>query len=467
VSEDPLAVRLAEWVVGLDATDVPSRAVEIARLLVLDQLGLQVRGTTLASAQPPRRLVTAMHARPESTIVGGPRTTAPYAAYVNGTLACSSEYDDMHMLASHVGSYVVPTALAFGEMLDSAGHEVLTAIVAGAQTMALLGTTTSLRLVRSGWHGAKVVGTFGATAVAGRLLGLTPAQLTHAFGIAGSDAGGTMEYEHGGGDVKRMHAGSAGRIGAQAALLARDGLTGPATIIDGSRGFLRMFGGTDEQPTEAAWQHFHVLDTMFRMYPAIGSAAPVLDAARALRDEYEFDWREIGEIRLGLPAFAVAHGASVTRPTDAVSAQFSTGFSLALYLTRSDNRLADYLDPALWHDPDVLSLVDRVRPYPVEFPTGWPALSCRLEIVLHDGRVLNHPQRGFRRHPDNAETTDDDFATKFHGNVDGVLPRAVADEVAARVHNLQGHDGVRALMTLVGSAGDQVDSQLGERVLQQ
>jgi 2-methylcitrate dehydratase PrpD len=322
-------------------------------------------------------------------------------------------------------------------------------------------------LVRSGWHGAKVVGTFGATAVAGRLLGLTPVQLTHAFGIAGSDAGGTMEYEHGGGDVKRMHAGSAGRNGAQAALLARDGLTGPATIIDGSRGFLRMFGGTDEQPAESAWQHFHIVDTMFRMYPAIGSAAPALDAARALRDAYEFDWHEIAEIRLGLPAFAVAHGASVTRPTDAVSAQFSTGFSLALYLTRGDNRLADYLDPASWRDPDMLSLVDRVRPYPIEFPAGWPALSCQLEIVLRDGRALDRPQRGFRGHPDNAETNDDDFAAKFYGNVDDVLHRTVADEVADRVHNLHRPDGVRAIMALVGSAGDQVDSQLGERVLQQ
>jgi 2-methylcitrate dehydratase PrpD len=453
MTSEPLAARLAEWVANLDSDAVPARAVEVARLLVLDQLGLQVRGTSLPSALPHRRLVSAMQARPESTVVGGPRTTAPYAAFVNGTLACSCEYDDMHMYASHVGSYVVPTALAFAELLDLPGREVVTAIVAGAQAMALLGATTSLRMVRNGWHGAKVVGTFGATAVAGRLLALSADELTRAFGIAGSDAGGTMEYEHGGGDVKRMHAGSAGRNGAQAALLARDGLTGPATILDGDRGFLRMFGDTDEKPPASAWEHFHIVDTMFRMYPAIGSAAPALDAIRRLRAEHEFDWRDITEIRLGLPAFAVDHGASVTRPTDGVSAQFSTGFSLGLYLTRGTNRVADYLEPQLWRDRQILSLVDLVSPYVAEFPIDWPPLSCHLEIVLKDGRALSQAQRGFRGYPGNEATSDSDFTTKFHENVVGVLAREVADRVVDLVMRLDDTNHVDALMSLLGSDG--------------
>lgn len=450
MTERPMAARIAQWIVDLDPGDVPDRATEVARLLVLDQIGLQVRGTALPSATPQRLLVSAMQARAESTVVGGPRTSAPYAAFVNGTLACSCEYDDMHMFASHIGSYVVPTALAFGELLDASGREVLTAIVVGAQTMALLGGTTSLRMVHKGWHGAKVAGTFGAAAAAGRLLGLSTPALTHAFGIAGSDASGTMEYEHGGGDVKRMHAGSAGRNGAQAALLARHGLTGPATILDGERGFLRMFADTDEQVPDSAWGHFHIVDTMFRMYPAIGSAAPALDAARRLRDGHDFDWRDIKMIRLGLPAFAVSHGASVTRPTDGVSAQFSTAFSLGMFLTRGTNRVTDYLDPQAWIDQDILSVVDRVAPYAAEFPDGWPALSCHLEVELQDGRLLSHAQRGFRGHPDNEFTSDADFTTKFHDNVDGILRRDVAEQVIDAVQVLERSKDVCTLMALVG-----------------
>jgi 2-methylcitrate dehydratase PrpD len=148
---ETLATRLAEWVVALDYEPLSPRAIEVAKLLVLDQLGLQLRGSTLASVQPPRRLVEAMGAAPQSTLVGSAkRTAAPYAAYVNGTLASSIEFDDAHMAAWHIGSYVVPSALAFGELTGASGREVITAIAAGAQVMALLGAETRPAMLRDG-----------------------------------------------------------------------------------------------------------------------------------------------------------------------------------------------------------------------------------------------------------------------------------------------------------------------------
>jgi 2-methylcitrate dehydratase PrpD len=258
-----------------------------------------------------------------------------------------------------------------------------------------------------------------------------------------------LEYEHGGGEVKRMHAGSAGRNGAQAALLARSGLTGPTSIFDGERGILRMFGGTDEQAPPDQWQHLHIVDTMFRMYPAIGSAAPVLDAAHLLRRQHEFNWRDIVKIRLGVPSFAVTHGVSVTRPKDTVSAQFSTGFGLALLLCRGAVRLADYADPQAWEDPDLLSVIDRIEPYATEFAPGWPPLSCRMDIVLRDRRVLSHAQRGFRGHPDDPETTDALFEEKFRTNVAGLLEPAATERVIELVRHLDELSGVGELMALI------------------
>jgi 2-methylcitrate dehydratase PrpD len=456
---DLLAARLADWVVALRYDALPRRAVDVAKLLVLDQLGLQIRGATLPNTRPQRQLVEAMGAAPQSTVVlSGVRTVAPYAAFVNGTQACSCEYDDMHMFGSHIGSYVIPAALAFGECVPGKGQDVITAIVAGAQVMSLLGATTTLRMIRNGWHGAKVVGTFGATAAAGTLLGLTSAQLTNAFGIAGSDAAGTMEYEHSGGEVKRMHSGSAGRNGSQAALLAKDGLTGPPSIIDGERGLLRVFAGTDDVPTAEQWEHFHIVDTMFRMYPAIGSAAPALDAVRHLRREHELDWRDVVEIRLGLPAFAVTHGASVTRPSDTVSAQFSTGFSLALMLVHGATRLEDYTNPQLWRDPDLLSIIDRTVPYAAEFPPSWPPLSCQLSVTLSDGRVLSHAQPGFRGHPASPDTSDTDFEAKFADNVRGIISAAHAARMVELVKDLEHLSDITELMTLAGARREEARS---------
>jgi 2-methylcitrate dehydratase PrpD len=451
---ETLATRLAEWVVALDYEPLSPRAIEVAKLLVLDQLGLQLRGSTLASVQPPRRLVEAMGAAPQSTLVGSAkRTAAPYAAYVNGTLASSIEFDDAHMAAWHIGSYVVPSALAFGELTGASGREVITAIAAGAQVMALLGAETRPAMLRDGWHGAKILGTFGAAAAVGKLLGLTAGRLAHAFAIAGSDAGGTMEYEASGGEVKRLHAGSAGRTGSQAALLAKDDFTGPLTIFEGERGLFRLFGDTrDVSGIDGRWDHFHLVDTMFRLYPVVGTAAPVLDAVRQVWTT-ELNWRDVEEIRLGLPAYAIGHGAAVTRPANTVSAQFSTAFSVALMLVRGRNRPEDYSNPVLWIDPDLLSVVDRIVPYAHVFVPEQPTLSCRLDITLTDGRVLSHTQRGFRGHPDNPDTDDEDVETKFLDNVDGVVEPSVAREIVELAGALDKLDDVTGLMRLTAGSG--------------
>ncbi|MFG2357525.1 MmgE/PrpD family protein [Streptomyces sp. NPDC048521] len=121
------------------------------------------------------------------------------------------------------------------------GRDLITAVVAGVQTMALIGSASTPQMLAAGWHGAKVLGVHGAAAAAGVILGLTPEQQTNALGIAGSDSGGTVEYAQHGGEVKRTHPGSAARSGVEAAQLARLGLTGPATIYDGPKGLLNLF----------------------------------------------------------------------------------------------------------------------------------------------------------------------------------------------------------------------------------
>jgi 2-methylcitrate dehydratase PrpD len=320
--------------------------------------------------------------------------------------------------------------------------------------MALLGATTVVDMVGKGWHASKILGTFGAAAAAGKLLGLTSQELTHAFGIAGSDAAGTMEYERSGGEVKRMHSGSAARTGTQAALLAKDGLTGPPTIIEGERGVLRLITGRQDlcAPDEL-WEHFHIIDTTFRMYPTIGSAGPAIDAVRNLQRQYELQWRDITEIRLGLPEIAIGHGASVTRPTDAVSAQFSTAFSIALRLVRGQNRPADYFDPALWVDPDLLSVVDKITPHPQTFPPDAPLLSCQIDIALKDGRVLTDTRAG--RHPNEPDTSDHDIGAKFRDNVDGTISAAAARAIIEQVQAL---DQAKNLIGLMGHTATRISA---------
>jgi 2-methylcitrate dehydratase PrpD len=339
--------RLASWVVGLGYGDLPADVIAMTKRLVLDQFGLQLRGSTLPNVQPVRAVAAALGGRSEATMTGGGmRVSAPQAAWVNGTLGHSAEYDDAHMSAWHTSSAVIPAALATAEREGRSGTELITAIVAGVQAMGLLGSIAGNGMLARGWHGSKVLGVFGAAA-AGRILGLDAAQMANAFGIAASDAGGTMEYDRSGGEVKRLHAGSASRIGVEAALLAQQGLTGPATIFEGHRGIFAMFGGAQDGtvPADEEWDRWQILATMFRLYPAVAATHPPLDALRRLREQEPIDPADIVSVTVGLPAWAVGHGAAIVRPNDAISAQFSLAFGLGLQLVTGDNRPQDYFDP--------------------------------------------------------------------------------------------------------------------------
>lgn len=453
-SSPTVSERLASWVVSLTSDQLPDDVTAMTKRLVLDQLGLQLRGSTLPNVQPVRAVATALAGTAEATVAGSAtRLSAPQAAWVNGTLGHSAEYDDAHMSAWHTSSAVVPAALAVAEREGRDGAELITAVVAGVQVMGVLGSVAGGGMLARGWHGSKVLGVFGAAAAAGRLLGLDAAQLANAFGIAASDAGGTMEYDRSGGEVKRLHAGSAARTGVEAVLLARAGLTGPATILEGHRGIFAMFGEAQDGavPAPEEWDRWQVLGTMFRFYPAIAATHPPLDALRRLREQEPFGADDVVAITVGLPAWAVGHGAAIVRPADAISAQFSLGFGLGLQLVTGANRPQDYFDPRRWQDPEIVRIAEAVVPEAMEIPDGDPDLSARVEVDLRDGRRLAAYQPGFHGHPV-WPASGQDIEAKFRANLDGVTSKERAQAIIDGVTALEHAPSVRDLAVLLQPA---------------
>ena len=454
MEDEPLAVRLAGTAAVTSIAGVPAEAVAITKDLVMDQLGLQLRGSTLPNVAPVARLVAAAGGQPESAVAGtGTRASAPYAAYANGTFGHACQYDDSHQLAWHPGSCVVPSVLALAERERRTGADAITAVIAGTQVMAVLGAAATPAMQRLGWHGAKVLGVFGAAVGAGLMLGLTVDQLAQAIAIAASDSAGTMEYDHGGGEVKRLHTGSAARAGCEAALLAREGMTAPLTALEGHKGVLTLIGRLDAAEAlavvDAACARLHVLDLIFRLHPTVGTVHAPLDGIASLRREHGFDWPDVENISVGLTEYAKAHGGTITRPHDVLSAQYSLAFSVGLLLTRGQDRPQDYFDASLWSDPDVLAVADRVQVYATSFPDGFPMLSARVGVRLRDGREFTTVQRGFRGHPANPATAEE-IEAKFRTNLQGLRSTDEIEEILALTRSL---DEVRDLGHLTGLLG--------------
>ncbi len=442
--------RLANWATTQHVSDFPSDVSLFAKRLIIDSLGLQVRGSTLRHVQPQRRLVESAGSRAESTITAtGFRSTMASAAYVNGTFAASMEFDECNMLPWHSASIVVPTSLAVVEAHHRPGSDLLLGTVVGQQVQSLLGTAVSVPLMERGWHLPRAMGPFAATAAAGSILRADEVVLAHAFGVAAGDASGPMEYDRAGGEVKRQYTGSAARAGIEALQLAIDGVTGPSTIFEGTSGLFRLMAGTSEASIpDDAWNTWYITDTFFRLNPGVGTVLPALEVVADVATTERINWREIEKIDVGLPAFAVSHGGNIIEPTDSLAAHFSLAFALALRLVTGASAPADYLDSEVWSNPDILVVASKVRPFAMEFAADAPLLCADVRITMADGRILGRLQHGFHGHTTDP-VSDADIEAKFHANTEGILPESNKSRIIEMVHNIEYMDDIEPLVALL------------------
>ena len=441
------AERQAEWIESITYDAIPDAVRKRARQLLLDYLGVARLGATLPQVAPARALLEIMATRPEATVIGGGgRATAPYAAYANGTFGHSCEFDDAHFDCGHPGVCIIPAALAMAERLGSTGKELLVAIIAGYQSMVWAQGPVNRRTLDIGWHGMKIGGVFGAAAAASKLMGLNAEQIANALAIAGSDASGTMEYDQSGGEVKRFHAGMASRAGVEAALLAQAGLTGPVTIFEGLRGIHNLF--TERQPKDAElyWDgSFHILNTMVKLYPMVGTTHAALDALATVLEKPEAARKAIDRIEIGIVDWAIPHGAAIVHPHDMLSAQFSLAFACALRVLRGRVAIGDLANPALWADEAIRALASKVTPVAIMVPEGAAELCGRATVFFTDGSSDEAFQFAPKGYPTNPPS-DKDIEDKFHSVVEGLLSPEQARDIADIILDIESQQSVAPLL---------------------
>ena len=230
-------------------------------------------------------------------------------------------------------------------------------------------------------------------------LHLSAAQVSCAAGIAASMASGIKSYvaSGGGGMVKRMHAGWAAASGVRAALLARDGFTGPSGAVDGRYGLLEVFGGTAADPaplTAGLGASWAINAVWFKVYPLCGWIQGVVQLLGTMRAELNTANQSapvpadhIKKIVVGTSAFAV-NGNSNPRPADTMDAQYSIPYCAALALTRDPGDPRAF-EPAGYNDPAMLALAARVETrVDAECDAVYPQrFGSRVQLHLADGTV--------------------------------------------------------------------------------
>lgn len=361
---------LARFVADLTYENLPPQVPARALDLTIDLIGSVVRAGAEADSSPSILAMLArlgLDAPGEALVFGAPRRYTPaIAALLNGALGHSLDFDDTHADSSlHPSAPVVPAAFAAAEMTGASGAALLTAIVAGHEVCCRLGNALDpTSHYARGFHPTATAGTFGAAAAAGKLLGLNAGGIASAFGVAGSQAAGSLQFLVNGGWNKRWQVGAAAMNGLIAATLAAEGFHGASQAIEGIHGFLH--GYTDNaRPEMAVADLGSVWETMkigMKPYPACRYTHAAVDGLLALRREQGLQADDILEVSIGLHRNGITlTGAPLDekrRPRSVVEGQFSMPFAAAVALHQGRFGWDDY---ALLGNPEVEAIADRVE----------------------------------------------------------------------------------------------------------
>jgi len=428
---------LAEFTAGLEYPRMPLHIRERTKMRVLDFLGVALAGSQIPSSRIMIEVVKELGGTKESTILGERmKVSCTHAALANGTMAHASDYDDDHRSATmHPGAAVVPAALAVAEREACEGSRLIEAIIAGYEVICRVGEAFLGTQYHEGFHPTGACGGFGAAAAAAKIFKLSPQEMVWAFGIAGTQASGLEEWKSDGTWIKRMHPGKAAESGILAALLAKRGYTGPATIFEGKYGFLNAFSFErtydSKKITEGLGEVFVGHDTAFKPYPCCRFLHQVIDGVLEMTKNHEVTPDRVKEIRV--KTFKVGIDTLMKpeerryRPKTIVDAQFSIPFVVGAAMVRKRISLREFTEESI-RDSEILEIASKVKGeedpeytkgYPERFPTS-------IEIELKSGSILKSyvdipsGDPGKKEYVENPTRFNDAVAEKFLLLISGI-----------------------------------------------
>ena len=451
-----LAQRLARYTTTLRFEHLPPEVVHEAKRRLIDSLAIAVGALPAAAYAKVKRCALRMSSQPPASLIGGGQSSIEWATFVNGLLIRYLDYNDTYLsLEPAHPSDNWSAVLAVGEATNATGPELITAAVLAYEVQCRLCDAASLRR-----HGIDHVtyGAISSTLAAGYLLHLDAERLSHAVGIAGvcnialrqTRSGELSEW-------KGCAFANAARNGVFAALVAAEGLTGPAPIFEGDLGFFRL---VTRQPFTLpplggeADNHdgFMIGKTYIKYWPAEYHSQSAIDAALRLRRQLQGHIHRIRAIQVD--TFEASYNiigkypqawAPQTRETADHSLPYCT--AAALY---DGDVTQETFDERRFTDPELMRFTQQVRvvhdpALDARYPRGIPN---RITLTLDDGTTLVQEVEFPRGHAENP-MTDQEVEAKFRRLVDPLYGPEKAQAILARCWDLENLRSVTDLLRLL------------------
>ncbi|MHB0871495.1 MAG: MmgE/PrpD family protein, partial [Chloroflexota bacterium] len=337
---------------------------------------------------------------------------------------------------------VLSAALPLAEWKGLDGKQLITGLALGMEVELRVGVSVYPTHYDTGWHITGTAGSFGAAAASGRMLGLDGDRLTHALGLAGTQAAGLREMF--GFMAKSFHVGKAASNGLLSALLAEKGFTASPEVLEGRRGFCAVLSSRHDlsRALEGLGSSYLMLENGFKPYACGVVTHPTIDGVRRLRQRHGLQPSEVREVETRVHPL-VLELTGKQQPRTGLEGKFSIYFCAAIALIEGNARQGQFTDEKV-NRADVVALRKRVR---AVVEPGLRENQAVVTVRTHDGRELVERVEAASGTPGNP-VSDEELEEKFMELVAPILPRERAERLVERVRQLERLEGLSQLVEL-------------------
>lgn len=283
-----IAEYLSSYASSLHYGNLPKQVVHEAKRRVIDSFGCAIAAFDAEPCEIARKIAQSIPIKDGATIIGTKHRTLPeLAAFANGAMIRYLDCNDTYLSKepAHPSDNIAAT-LAVAETENASGRDLITSMVLAYEVQCRLCDAASLR--SKGWDHV-TYGAFSTALCAAKLMNLSKEKMIHALGLAGVANIALRQTRVGELSMwKGLAFANAARNGIFAALLAKEGMTGPAPIFEGERGFMKLVSGHFELERFGSDKiPFKILETYIKHFPVEYHAQSAVEAALDLRAELQ------------------------------------------------------------------------------------------------------------------------------------------------------------------------------------
>jgi 2-methylcitrate dehydratase len=420
--------QMAQFALGLQYRDIPAEAVREAKRFLLDSVGCALAAVPNEDMQAAHRHIVGLGGTPEATVIGsGHRTNAVNAALMNALLVRALDYNDIYWEQdpSHP-SDIIPAALAAGQVTHRGGRDVLTGILIAYELEMrwCLAATPGVREV--GWHHATLT-QFVSPFVAARMLGLDEDQTVAAAGISGSShftLGGVVAGHLT--NMKNTADPMATEAGVRAALLAREGYSGPVEVIEGKEGLYEVLNNVEwstDTLLDGLGKKFLITECGYKAFPTEALTHQPITAVLNICRAHGISAEQVAEVhvRTTTRGADILSDPSKYKPTTKETADHSLPYCIAAAVA-DGNVLPSSFDEEKLRDPRIWVLLPKIKVVAdPEIDGLFPAVKRAIvRITTADGATHEEQVDHAKGSPENP-MSDDEVVAKFRANAAAVL----------------------------------------------